>query len=168
MSDKRQRIRAFFTDRRISLILRWWAAGAVYFFIGWGTSVGNQTKIIDFVFTLGVVMGIFNMLIVNPGLRMAFNLAPHRRPKSYALSQRVSDYLVEIIKNILIMFVVALIYVAINNTINAIFNLPDTNISVPGEPILFGIFYVLVWVLFEQIWLRVEQAFTNYRNRNKA
>ena len=165
-SDRRERIRAFFTDRRIALILRWWAAGAIYFFIGWGTSLGDQALIIDFVFTLGLVMGIFNMLIVNPGLRMAFNLSPNRRPRSHALSQRVSDYLVEIIKNILIMFVIALIYVTLNSVINAAFNLPDANISVPGEPILFGIFYVLVWVLFERIWLRVEQAFTDYQNRN--
>lgn len=168
MSDRRQRIRAFFTDRRISLILRWWAAGAVYFFIGWGTSVGNQASILDFVFSLGVVMGIFNMLIVNPGLRMAFNIAPSRRPRSNAISQRISDYLVEIIKNILIMFVVALIYVALNSLINAVFNLPAANISVPGEPILFGIFYVLVWVLFERIWLRAEQAYIDYQKRNKT
>ena len=167
MPDRRQRLRAFFTDRRISLILRWWAAGAVYFFIGWGTSLGDQSSIIDFVFTLGVVMGIFNMIVVNPGLRMAFNIAPQRRPKSHAISQRISDYLVEIIKNILIMFVIGLIYVAINSAINAIFDFPDTNISVPGEPILFGVFYVLTWVLFEQIWRQVEQAFTNYQKRNK-
>lgn len=168
MPERRQRIRAFFTDRRIALILRWWAAGAVYFFIGWGTSLGNQASIIDFVFTLGVVMGIFNMLVVNPGLRMAFNLTPNRRPRSHAISQRVSDYLVEIIKNILIMLIIFLIYVVLNSVINAAFNLPAENISVPGEPILFGVFYVLAWVLFEWLWSRVERAFTNYQKRNKT
>ena len=167
-SNKRERIRAFFTDYRMALILRWWAAGAIYFFIGWGTTLGNQSSILDFVFMLGLVMGIFNMLIVNPGLQMAFNLSPKRRPRSHALSQRVSDYLVEIIKNVLIMFVVALIYVGINGAINSVFDLPATNISVPGEPILFGIFYVLVWLLFERIWLLIEKAFTNFQNRNKA
>lgn len=100
-------------------------------------------------------MALFNMLIVNPGLRMAFNIGPDRKPKSLALSQRISDYLVEIIKSVLIMFVVALIYVGINTAINVAFGLPATNISVPGEPILFGIFYVLVWVLFGQITHRI-------------
>jgi hypothetical protein len=155
MSDRRQRIRAFFTDRRIALIIRWWAAGAVYFFFGWGTTLGNQASILDFVFSLGIIMGLFSMLIVNPVLRMAFNLGPDRKPKNYALSQRVSDYLVEMIKNVLIMFVVALIYVGINSAINVAFGLPETNISVPGEPILFGIFYVLVWALFGQITQQV-------------
>ncbi len=151
MPDRRQRIRAFFTDYRISLMMRWWAAGAVYFFIGWGTSVGNQSNILDFVFALGVVMGIFNMLIVNPALRMAFNIVPLNRPKTYAVSQRISDYLVEIIKNILIMFVIALIYIGLNSLINVLFGLPSATITIPGEPILFGVFYVLVWLLFEQV-----------------
>lgn len=148
---KSERIRKYFSDRTIALIIRWWAAGAIYFFIGWGTALGNQSNLIDFVFSLGVVMGMFNMLIVNPVLRMAFNLSPSRRPKTYALSQRISDYLVEILKNILIMFVVALIYVGLNSLINAVFGLPATTITIPGEPILFGVFYVLVWLLFERI-----------------
>ena len=168
MLERRQRLRRFFTDRRIALIFRWWASGAVYFFIGWGTSLGNQTNLIDFVFSLGVVMGMFNMLLINPGLRMAFNVEPQRRPRSHALSQRVSDYLVEILKNIAIMFVIALIYVAINSAINVAFGLPSSNISLPGEPILFGVFYVLVWVLFGRITQRIKQAFLNYQNRNKA
>ncbi len=167
MPERRQRIRSFFTDRRIANIIRWWAAGAIYFFIGWGTSLGNQALIIDFVFTLGVVMGLFNMLIVNPGLRMAFNLTPNRRPRSHAVSQRISDYLVEILKNIAIMFVIALIYVAINSAINTAFGLPDDNISVPGEPILFGVFYVIVYLIFGRIWQQIETAYKNFQNRSK-
>ena len=165
MPERRQRIRAFFTDRRVSLIIRWWAAGAIYFFFGWGTSVGNRSSILDFVFALGVAVGIFSMLIVEPVLRMAFNLGPNRKPTTYAISQRISDYLVEIIKNILIVFGVALIYVGINSAINAAFGLPSDNVTLPGEPILFGIFYVIVWVIFGRIWQQIEKAFANYQNR---
>ena len=168
MSEKGHALRIFFTDRRISLMIRWWAAGAVYFFIGWGTALGNQALLLDFVFTLGLVMGLFNMIFVNPGLRLAFNIAPSRRHRTHAISQRVSDYLLEIVKNILIMFFIALIYVALNTVINVAFNLPADNISVPGEPILFGIFYVLLWVLFERIGHRIQQAFTDYQKRNKS
>lgn len=163
MPDRQQRIRNFFTDYRISLILRWWVAGAVYFFIGWGTSVGNQSNLIDFVFALGVVMGIVNMLLVNPGLRMAFNIAPSRRPKTYAVSQRISDYLVEIIKNIFIMFCIALIYIGVNSAINVLFDLPSTTITLPGEPIGFGIFYVLVYVVVERVARRIQQSIINSR-----
>ncbi|MEM8857106.1 MAG: hypothetical protein AAGD96_02215 [Chloroflexota bacterium] len=161
MSEKGQRFRAFFTDRRIALIIRWWAAGAIYFFFGWGTSLGNQAEILDFVFWLGVAMGVFNMLVVNPVLRMGFNIGPDSRSSrgNYALSQRVSDYLVEIIKNVVIMFLIALIYVGINSAINVVFGLPATNISLPGEPILFGIFYVFVWSLFGWITQRIVASF---------
>ena len=82
-----------FTDRTLSLIARWWAAGAVYFFIGWGTNLGRQESIIDFVFFLGLAMGIFNAFIVNPALNMFFNIAPKRPPGEMTNWQRVSDYL---------------------------------------------------------------------------
>lgn len=161
MSEKGQRLRAFFTDRRIALIIRWWAAGAIYFFLGWGTSLGSQAAILDFVFWLGTAMGVFNMLIINPVLRMGFNIGPDSKISrgSYALSQRVSDYLVEVIKNIVIMFIVALIYVGINSAINLAFGLPADNIFLPGEPILFGVFYVLVWSLFGLITQRITDSF---------
>jgi len=161
MSDLGQRLRAFFTDRRIALIIRWWAAGAIYFFFGWGTSLGNQAAILDFVFWLGIAMGVFNMLVVNPVLRMGFNLGPDSRNSrgSYSLSQRVSDYLVEIIKNVVIMFIVALIYVGLNTVINMVFGLPASNISLPGEPILFGVFYVLVWSLLGWVTQRIVDSF---------
>ena len=169
MSEKGQRLRAFFTDRRIALIIRWLAAGAIYFCLGWGTSLGTQAAIIDFVFWLGTAMGMFNMLIVNPVLRMGFNIGPDSRNTrgSYSLSQRVSDYLVEIIKNVVIMFIVALIYVGINSAINLAFNLPADNISLPGEPILFGVFYVLVWVLFGWVTRRVVDSFQGAKGTKK-
>lgn len=160
MSEKGQRFRAFFTDRRISLLIRWWAAGAIYFFFGWGTGLGNQSSILDFVFSLGVAMGLFSMLIVNPVLRMGFNIGPDSKNKrgSYSISQRISDYLVEVIKNVVIVFAVALIYVGINSAINIAFDLPRTTISLPGEPILFGVFYVLVWSLFGLVSKRMTDS----------
>ncbi len=151
-------LRKYLTDRNISLIIRWWAAGAVYFFIGWGTALGNQTNIIDFVFSLGLVMGIFNMLIVNPSLRMALNLSPERRPTTYAISQRISDYLVEIINSIFIVYIVALIYIGGNRLINILFDLPAATIKLPGEPIMFGVFYVLVRELLRVVIQRIKHA----------
>lgn len=158
---KPEGIRKYFSDRTISRIVRWWAAGAIYFFVGWGTSLGNQANMIDFVFWLGVAMGLFSMLIVNPVIRMAFNLGPSRRPKTYAISQRVSDYLVEIIKNIFIIFCIALIYIGLNSAINAAFDLSAENISLPTEPIGFGIFYVLIFVILEQLVERIRQSVPN-------
>ncbi len=157
MPNQESRIRRFFNDWNISLIVRWWAAGAVYFFIGWGTSLGNQQYLIDFVFVLGLVMGLFNILIINPGLRMMFNIGGPRRPRKENTGwQRLSDYLVELLKNLFIMLVIAMIYVAVNRLAIALFSLPENTVVLPGEPILFGLFYVLIWLALYKLsnWLK--------------
>ncbi|GAB4262934.1 MAG: hypothetical protein Kow0080_00770 [Candidatus Promineifilaceae bacterium] len=157
MSSKPHRFQKYLTDRNIILVIRWWAAGAVYFFIGWGTSLGNQLYIIDFVFYLGMVMGLFNILIINPGLRLMFNIGPKRPPHENTGWQRTSDYLVELLENIFIVLVVALIYVAINKVAISLFNLSPEAVFLPGEPILFGLFYMIVWVILDALTKKLKK-----------
>ncbi|RME98974.1 MAG: hypothetical protein D6768_16070 [Chloroflexi bacterium] len=163
---KPHRFQKYLTDRNISLIIRWWAAGAVYFFIGWGTNLGRQESIIDFVVSLGLVMGLFNIIIINPGLRMMFNIAPKRPAHENTYWQRISDYLVELLKNILIMLIVALIYIALNSILVSLFALPSQSVPLPGEPILFGAFYVFVFVLLALISEKTKKAIRNSRDKN--
>ncbi len=158
MIMKQHRFQKYLSDRNISLIIRWWAAGAVYFFIGWGTYLGTQQSIIDFVVSLGLVMGLFNIIIINPGLRMMFNIAPKRPAHENTFWQRISDYLVELLKNILIMLMVALIYIALNSALISLFALPAHSVPLPGEPILFGAFYVVVFVLLALISEKTKKA----------
>lgn len=153
-----------FTDRTLSLIARWWAAGAVYFFVGWGTNLGRQDTIIDFVFFLGLAMGMLNAFIINPALRMVFNIQSKRPPKDNTNWQRMSDYFVELIKNILIVAIVAVIYIVINRAAIVLFGLPSDTVLLPGEPILFGVFYVLVFVAIESISARIRDMLTSNRN----
>ena len=124
MSENRRRFERFMTDRNISLIIRWWAAGAVYFFIGWGTSLGQQQSVIDFAFMLGLVIGLGNILVINPVFRMLFDTVSTRPPGSNTFSQRISDYLVELIKSVFLVVMVAFIYVVINNILISLLNLP--------------------------------------------
>ena len=163
---KQHRFKKYLTDRNISLLIRWWAAGAVYFFIGWGTFLGRQQSTIDFVVALGLTMGVFNIIFINPGLRMMFNIAPKRPAHEDTVSQRISDYLVELIKNVFIAFVVSLIYIAINQALVAIFSLPAESVPLPGEPILFGLFYVLVFVLLDVIAQKTKDALRKMRDGN--
>jgi hypothetical protein len=164
MSENRRRFEWLLTDRNISLVIRWWAAGAVYFFIGWGTGLGNQQSLIDFAFTLGVVIGLGNILILNPVLRMLFNRPSDRPPGSNTYSQRISDYLVELIKSVVLVVVVALIYMVINSTLIRVFGLADNAVPLPGEPILFGVFYVIVFVVFEKILALIKQTILRLRH----
>jgi hypothetical protein len=143
------RLRKFLTDRNISLLIRWWAAGAVYFFIGWGTFLGRQQSILDFVVSLGLVMGLFNILIINPALRLLFNIGRRRPAHENTYWQHLSDYLVELLKNIFIVFMIALVYRGINLALIWWFSLPADTVPLSGEPILFGVFYVLVFVCLD-------------------
>jgi len=106
-----------------------------------------------------------NILVLNPVLRMLFEPMSTRPPGYNTFSQRISDYLVEMIKSIFLVIMVAAIYVVINMTLIRLLNLPADAVPLPGEPILFGLFYVIVFVLFEKISTKIKQAILNLRNR---
>jgi len=160
---QKSRLKAFFTDQRIAMLIRWWSAGAVYFFVGWGTSIGQQSMI-GLVFSLGLVLGLFNILIINPSLRLVFNIGPQKRPEHEdTFFQRLSDRLVEVIKTIFIVFVVAMFYLLINMTIVSIRDLPPDAVPFSGEPIIFGIFYVFVFWCLEFLVNRIKTIIVNTR-----
>jgi len=140
----------FFTDRRIELILRFWSAGAVYLFIGWGTGLG-QGSWIDFIFILGTIMAIFEMLVVNPLIRRMLNVKRTTNYLATTIGKKVLNRLGHIFKTILIMAIVATIYIVINQIAAILFNLSKETVAVTGEPILFGLFYLIVYKLLEAI-----------------
>ena len=161
---KKSRLRAFFTNQRSAMIIRWWAAGAIYFFIGWGTLSGSGQSMIGFVFSLGLVMGLFNILIVNPALRMLFNIGPKRPQHENTVAQRISDHLVELLRSLFIVFSVAMLYQMINRMIIAILDLQPTAVPFPGEPIMFGVFYIFVFWCLELIANKIKTVFVNNRH----
>ena len=158
----KSRLKAFFTDQRSAMLIRWWAAGAVYFFIGWGTSAGRS--MIDLIITLGMVMGLLNILIINPALRMAFNIGPDKRPQhENTFLQRLSDRLVEFLKTFFIVFTVAMFYQVINRTIIAARDLPLDTVPLPGEPIMFGIFYIFVFWCIDLVVSKIKRIIVSNR-----
>lgn len=167
MENRKGRLRAIFTEQRIILLIRWWAAGAVYFFIGWGTFVGSQQSLLGFVISLGLVMGLFNILIINPGLRLMFHIVPKRPANENSFAQRISDHLVELLKSVFIVFVVAMIYLGINQLLISLRSLPADAVPLPGEPILFALFYVLIFWLLDVAVTRIKAAIVNKRSAAK-
>lgn len=140
------RLRSFFTDKRIALIIRWWAVGAVYFFIGWGTNL-SQRGIIDFAFFLGLSIGVFNMLVVNPVIRMVLKTKETKRYMDFTVKEKVMGRLGEILKSIFIVIIMIYIYNILNTVIIDLFSLGEESIPLAGEPITFGIIYMLIWSL---------------------
>ena len=157
----KSRLKAFFTDQRSAMVIRWWVAGAVYFFIGWGTAIGQQSMV-GLAFSLGLVMGLLNILIVNPSLRLLFNIGTNKRPQhENTFIQRVSDNLVELLKALFIIFTIALIYHIINSTLAVVLGLPPDVVLLPGEPIMFGIFYVFVFWCLELLVNKIKKIIVN-------
>lgn len=143
--------RKIFTDERIALIIRWWVAGAIYFFIGWGTGLGNKTDLLDFIFFLGLAIGLINSFILNPILNKMFNLKSSKKYLEIGVMQKIKSRLFEIIKAMIIVMMMVYVYAFINISLINTFNLPSESIPLPGEPITFGIIYVVLFVIIEKL-----------------
>lgn len=64
-------LKNWFTDNRKAGLMRWWLAGMCYFMIGFGTQVGGYSSPIDFIFFLGVGIGLVTIVVYNP---IAYNV----------------------------------------------------------------------------------------------
>jgi len=136
-----------FTDDVLARIFRWWAASAIYFFVGWGTSVGFQSTVIDFVFFLGIAIAVFEMFIVNPVVNSMFNLKNPIKFSDKSIMKKVLYRLKYIARTIIILIFVVMTYDIINFSAIILFGLSQETVVLAGEPILFGIFYMIYYTL---------------------
>ncbi len=147
----------FFNEERMANIFRWWCASAVYYFVGWGTNLGRQDTVIDMVFFLGIAIGITEMVLVNPVIRHMFNTKEFANFRKKSLKERVTYRLVTIFKAMLIVTLVVLTYDIINIMAIALMSLPTDQVFLPGEPVFFGIFYVLFYSLLRSVVARFKR-----------
>jgi hypothetical protein len=147
----------FFTEERLANIFRWWSASAVYYFVGWGTGLGGQDTVIDMVFFLGLAIGITEMLIVNPVIRHMFRTSEFLNFRDKSLKQRVLYRLGTILRSMFLVILIVITYDVINVMAIALFSLHPDQVFLPGEPILFGIFYVVFYGLLRQILVRFKE-----------
>lgn len=122
-------------------LIRWWAIGAVYFLIGWGTPLGRFNSLIDLIFFLGLAIGIINTFFVNPVLKMLYNIGWHKSYGSSTFGERFICRAKDISLGIVSAVIVMGIYQGINSLAISLFSFPEDQIFLPGEPILFGLFY---------------------------
>lgn len=148
MKNNKLSIRNPKKEKIIEAIIRWWGAGAVYFFIGWGTGLGAQSDAFDFIFILGVVAGLVTIVVLDP---LIYGMLDIERKdgklynKKYferTIFQNVFVRSAEIIKAIIIAIFVFLTYNLINILLISLLDLTSESVPLPGEPITFGIFYI--------------------------
>lgn len=159
-------MKKFFTDKRIEILIRFWAAGALFYFIGWGTGLGLGSTL-DFILVLGVFMGLIEMLIVNPIVRHMLNVKSNKKYLDTTILDKVKNRLIVIFKNIFIMLIIEALYNIINKSFIILGNLPDETIVLPGEPILFGIFYLIIYELIKAITNNVHNKMKDVKENVK-
>ncbi|MCD7754787.1 MAG: hypothetical protein LUJ09_00385 [Firmicutes bacterium] len=143
------------SDNFKASLVRWWFAGAVYYLIGMGTELGMNSDSLDFIFFLGLGMGITSAFILNPIIYGFFNVK--RRGKSYSKKylersslQNAMLRLLEIFRCFVCVVLVVLVYQYLNLALIAIFDLQSDTAVIAGEPILFGVFYTIVYWLMDK------------------
>lgn len=137
-------------------LCRWWFFGAIYFFIAWGTNLGANSNPIDLIFFLGVAIGIANIFILNPILYSMFDIERNGKiiNKKYydrTIIEGVTVKLGEILKCLICSIGVFAIYTAINLIAIKLFSLDESEIWLQGEPILYGIFFLILYLIISKI-----------------
>ena len=129
-----------------ALFIKFWFNGAVCFFIFWGLGM-YIWDIIDMIVVLGVVLGMVTDILVNNTFRF-FAISTGSNDKWMMFPQKKYwTFVANIIYALLVLSIVVWIY----NIINILMNLAtgaDGQIFLGVEPVMFGVFYVAVDMLF--------------------
>lgn len=168
-------IRGFWRRHKETILMvffRWWLASAVYFFVGWGTELALYNSIIDMIFILGIVVGIVQIVIFNPVVYGMFNVKRRGKivNKEYynrTVFEGVWLKVAEIFKCMFVMLLVFLTYQGINTFYIMIYHVSDTFVALPGEPVLFGLFFLIYYSMLSGITDKIVSIAENDSTNNK-
>lgn len=129
-----------------ALFIKFWFNGAVCFFIFWGLGMYIWDTL-DMIVVLGIVLGIVTDILVNNTFHF-FAITPGSNNKWMMFPKRKFwTFFANIIYSFIVLLIVVWIYNIINVLGNAIGGTTDEMI-LGVEPLLFGVFYVAVDMLF--------------------
>ena len=145
-NDPAKKYRSSFFDRIPdsvkALFIKFWFNGAVCYFIFWGLGIYVYDHL-DMIVIMSVVLGVINDILVNNILRFIETMPGANDKWMMFPKKKYWTFLTNIIYSFVILNGVVWIYEMINNVI--VMLSPDAMLGV--EPILFGVFYLLVDVL---------------------
>ena len=129
-----------------ALFIKFWFSGAVCFFIFWGLGMYIWDTL-DMVVILGVVWGMVNDLLVNNSFHF-FEITPDSNNKWMMFpKKKLWTFFANVAYGIVVSLLVTYIYSASNVLLNML-NGTQGKIYLGVEPILFGLFYVVVDMMF--------------------
>lgn len=129
--------------------IRWWFAGAVCFFIAWGTDLGNYP--LDLMLVIGLVMGIVNIFLLHPMIYSMFDVKKNGKianKKYYERTVWEGAFLKisEILKCVLAAICVFLIYVVINVLAVNVLELSSDSVFLAVEPFVYATLYLICYL----------------------
>ena len=128
-----------------AFFIKFWFNGAICYFIFWG--LGMLINGLDMIVILGIVLGMANDLLVNNTLRfLAITEGANDKWMMFP-KKKYWTFFANMVYSIIVLAIVIWIYSIINMGLNLI-NGTEGMIGLGVEPILFGIFYVAIDMLF--------------------
>ena len=130
-----------------AIIIKAWFAGAVYYFFNWSLDF-QATDSLDLIVVTGAIIGVIMDLIVNKVLLSISTKGDGVQRYLMFYSKKFYSLILNTIYGVLLALLVALVYFAVNITVIALLGLPSDAVPLGVEPILFGIFYMLLDMAF--------------------
>ena len=125
-----------------ALLIKGWFAGAGYFFVGWGLFLGSLDQL-DLTFVLGLVLGAVTDLMVNRILIFLDNGGDAYKKYMMFYSKKFYFFWVNIFYGVLLSFLIAYTYHAINLFAVRLGGLAENTVVLGAEPILYGVFFTV-------------------------
>lgn len=138
-------------------LLKWWIAGAIYYFIGFGL-LFTLSSFIDLVVYMGLAIGIINEYIIKNIIlwmeRENLSLGHYIEIESKGIKGVVLNFIFGIIISIIIAFT----YEGINAGLIQLLGRNQSEVIIGTEPVLFGLFYVIYSTIYLQIKRKIFQG----------
>ena len=150
-SDRRKRKNRLSDNTKI-LIFRWWMAGAVYFFLAFGTSLGKGVSMIDLNFMLSLTISAFTILLFDPVMYAMYDVTKrgviiNDFHYHHTILEGVGMKLIEVGKCTLCVFFTSLFYLYGNMALIHLTGATANTVIIKGEPIMFGILFCVFYQL---------------------
>ena len=143
-------------------LIKFWFAGAVYFFIGWGLFIHTADQL-DLTLVLGLVLGIVTDLIVNKIFTGMERGKGEYHPYMMVPQRKYWGFLLNIAYAIALCACVAYTYHIINVAAIRLYDLPETSVALGAEPILFGVFCMA----YDMLFLKIKKYIVKRKTENE-
>lgn len=152
---------------------RWWFVGAIYFFVGWGTGLGNSKSAFDLIFILALATSVGMIFIFNPIVYGMFEIERN----GVIINKKINERSVwvgalmkigEFFKCFIVTILVFFSYQFINLGINKWLGKTADTVVIKGEPIIYATLFVIFYNLLCFIIYKTYYLFKNTKAKKEV